>query len=623
MTDPSSADRPILAHFSCDHCRRQKFKCSREIPKCSVCKPWPGSCVYSRDNPPMGPHSNTGPSIANSQANPQITPESIETRLERIERAIEQLAGSVNKIVGTVGSANLSDSTSTFSQILGSSVLLKKTRGGIETTTDTPGFRVPSRRTGYYLISQFLEHSELGEAFFCMPSDEILRQVVFDPENVPRKAWVVYFNHTMLALLSNEESYKHEEAESFRQNVRLALNDSSIFLEPHEANVQALTFLAMHGEDYATPRPSWIMMGHACRQAEVLNLHRPAYHDPGSQQRNLSLFWLLFMFDKSSSLAFGCSPLLPTAYYGNVPFPDFDYLLKFQPHNSSVFGSHANTHTSTFGAHLLTQSFKMSKLTGRILDKRVSGGIFDDTEAIKIELDTWYQQTNQILSGALDAESYLINSDQRQEMTLGITCMKFHYLHVLIFLLKGNSEHKSLRLDSAREAISLLPAMVSNWGSVYNGVLWHLLYYPFIPFFVIFKNIVQDSDYLSPAVDNDLGLLSETVSYFANMSSKCRLLITVCSRLEQIATVFLHLAQAHTSNDSHHHEDVTVAAELEGIDIINYLEWLPADISTQWQHKEDEPMADMGIAESRALDDQKRMLDCTFDWFAWDAYYAG
>ncbi|KNB17274.1 hypothetical protein FOXG_21897 [Fusarium oxysporum f. sp. lycopersici 4287] len=33
--------------FECDYCKQKKFRCSKEFPKCSACKPWPGPCNYS------------------------------------------------------------------------------------------------------------------------------------------------------------------------------------------------------------------------------------------------------------------------------------------------------------------------------------------------------------------------------------------------------------------------------------------------------------------------------------------------------------------------------------------------------------------------------------------------
>lgn len=72
----------------------------------------------------------------------------------------------------------------------------------------------------------------------------------------------------------------------------------------------------------------------------------------------------------------------------------------------------------------------------------------------------------------MEAEADGTNAAQRKEMSLGLRSFKFQYLHLLIILLKYDVNHAALRIASAREALLLLPDMVSNWGSVYNGIVW-------------------------------------------------------------------------------------------------------------------------------------------------------
>lgn len=72
----------------------------------------------------------------------------------------------------------------------------------------------------------------------------------------------------------------------------------------------------------------------------------------------------------------------------------------------------------------------------------------------------------------MENERSSADANQIREMNLGINSNKFQYLHILILLLKGD-QCSDLRLSCAREAISLLPFLVSNWGSVYNGVIWY------------------------------------------------------------------------------------------------------------------------------------------------------
>lgn len=85
-----------------------------------------------------------------------------------------------------------------------------------------------------------------------------------------------------------------------------------------------------------------------------------------------------------------------------------------------------------------------------------------------------YTNRLQELSSAISAEASRTTAAQQREMRLGIQSFKFQYLQLLIVLLRGDAAHAALRIASAREALSMLPEIVSNWGSVYNGVVWYV-----------------------------------------------------------------------------------------------------------------------------------------------------
>lgn len=236
----------------------------------------------------------------------------------------------------------------------------------------------------------------MGELFFMVPSHDIIRQVVFDPENVVQKAWVVCFNYMILSIISTENDQSNE-AEKFRRNTQLALNDSSIFLEPSEVNIQALVLLAIHGEDFASPNLSWMLVGHACRQAEALELHAAEDNDIDVRQRKLCLFWILFAIDKSCALAFGRSVFLPAALYSNVPMPDHRYLFKFHPHDSpAISGSRSNIQTSAFGAQFFSSLIEVAKLTGYIVNLLAYGESSQTKDELKSKLEAWYSHTNKV-----------------------------------------------------------------------------------------------------------------------------------------------------------------------------------------------------------------------------------
>ncbi|KAJ5623059.1 hypothetical protein N7490_011664 [Penicillium lividum] len=508
-------------------------------------------------------------------------------------------------------------------------------------------FHIPSRSVGYALLSKFLEISRLGEPFFCFPSDEILRQVVFEPEKVREKAWIVSFNYVLLAAISTQLD-EHEE--KLRKNFQLALNDSQIFLEPSLANVQTLVLLAVHGEDFAAPNISWMLLSHACRQAEALGLHVRKSRDQFDEwQHKLCLFWMLFTLDKSCALAFGRPAFLPFSLYRHLPLPDEIFMRKFSPHDTEGLGDQRpKSHNSDFGALMFKNTIELAKLTSDVLDVLGVGNSDKSKDKTRSKLEDWFSKTNMTLTHALENERGSTDTNQIHEMELGINSAKFQYLHILTLLLKGDVS-SNLRLSCAREAIALLPSLVSNWGSVYNGVVWQLLYYPFAPFLVIFENIVHRPSQ-SQKHENDLDLLAITVNYFAEMRPQMRLLAGLCSKLQHTATVFLQLAQSYIRHcysikpkqytvllsqqpkSSRPDEQATqpwddlIDIALDDQELINYLSCLPVDMNPTSRILETELHVPQSHRPDRAENmsptySQQPMSDFTFGWFLWDDYY--
>lgn len=236
---------------------------------------------------------------------------------------------------------------------------------------------------------------QLAEVLFITPSEEILLSAIFNPATVPQRAWVVYINFILLSLLQHDVS-QADIVENLKKNTNLALNDFRIFLEPSETNIQALMLLGCHGEQYASPNLSWMLVGHACRQAQAVGLHSLKSDAYEQRQRRLALFWSLFSVDKSCSLAFGRPMLLPTAIYEYVPLPDFQYLLKYHPHRKEPVQTENGPIASTFGAHFFIQGMKLAKLTGAVLDFLANPGNLTSYQSLTAQLQSWDSVTNEV-----------------------------------------------------------------------------------------------------------------------------------------------------------------------------------------------------------------------------------
>lgn len=220
----------------------------------------------------------------------------------------------------------------------------------------------------------------------------MLRQIIFEPHNVREKAWVVFFNYILLSDMSAAEN---EKEDAFRHNAQLALNDCRIFIEPRLSNIQALVLLAFHGEDFAAPNVSWMLLSHACRQSEALGLHVRGNHDTIEKyQHKLSLFWLLYTIDKSCALAFGRPAFLPTALYRDVPLPEERFISEFNPHHEQ--GEHAPRKDAGYGPAFFKATFELSHLTGDILHVLAMTSPGQERNAVRSRLNTWFDQTSAV-----------------------------------------------------------------------------------------------------------------------------------------------------------------------------------------------------------------------------------
>ncbi|KAJ3484608.1 hypothetical protein NLG97_g7017 [Lecanicillium saksenae] len=656
------ASEPARMRYACDYCKEKKI--NRELPKCAACRPWPSDCLYSRvvKHPRSDASRGLGTKWLNQPLRKAPTanaPNDVNGRLDRIEAAIQRLTDAIIQVQvqaaappETEISSNHSDkfrrsvsplrttaasseptstplslndasrqllqlleaTTATTEQITASQTLndlsraintveLREPGPGGEHAHATGGFFVPAKAVGYTLMGKFLQTMELASVMSIQPSDDLLSQVTFQPQYISQSAWIVIINFIYYIICSNDLELS-SMADSFRNNVRIALDDAAIYLLPSDVSIQALLLLATHGDEFACPNLSWMLIGHACRQAQALELHKPRQAERSMQQRQLCLFWALFMVDKSCSIAFGRPCFLSIEVYANVELPSEEYLQEYRPH----LGPSELTRQSTFGGHFFAQSILLAKINGEILDQTIAQRNNEPENKLQIRLDTCHQNCQKLLHDALNAELPECTLKQIEEMKLGIKTTQFQYINSSILLKQHQKSEASACLSLAREALSLLPDLVSNWTQVYNGPTWQLLYYPFTPFLIVFRQLTAVRD--NATREMDLSLLRTTVSYFESMVTQVKALADIASKLAATAGAFTKLAESigkqqplsklEYADGSSSAFTNTGAIALDGISIDDLLGFIPG-----------EPQESSG---------RKRTFDTAFDWFSWESY---
>ncbi|KAH8677966.1 hypothetical protein BX600DRAFT_141102 [Xylariales sp. PMI_506] len=508
---------------------------------------------------------------------------------------------------------------------------------------------------------------------FTLPTEEVLHQTIFDPNSVVESSWIVYVNYILLALAADRKA-PPLAIQAFRSNVQLALCDSKIFLLPSTPNIQSLMLLATHGEEFATPNMSWMMLGHACHQAQALNLPVSRSEAYEERQRVLCAFWSLFIVEKSCSMAFGRPIFLATSLYRSVPKPDREYLeMRYCPHNPALLPmSHGN---NIFAPEFYHCTLEFALLTGSISEASSYPGQIDRLDVLRDSLHEWHTRTQLSLKQAMADELYSGTGIQLHEMEIGIKSMEFQYLHLLIVSASSQAQHSERRITWARKAIKLLPDLVSNSTQVYNGIVWQILYYPFTPFLVLLSHILQSPT--TPDIDRDVERLALTVQYFRNMRTQLSGLARIAGQLADTAEALHRLARHQAADRRRGSDDHTIPAAVEARSTnVNNIEdsptqppvlapdallsWLPESIAVDLRGVaantrsavlpsagpghlsvscDDDATAaseaqawmtmgtmrvgdyEFGITGGNSSRDTKRPFDSMFDWFSWDAYY--
>ncbi|KAF1990516.1 hypothetical protein K402DRAFT_401334 [Aulographum hederae CBS 113979] len=174
------------------------------------------------------------------------------------------------------------------------------------------------------------------------------------------------------------------------------------------------------------------------------------------------------------SLAFGRPAMLPAPYCQGVPLPDLGGRADYSPHVGRLDSEPQQTQPGIFGAIHFLQAVLLSIVTGKIL----------------------------------------------------------HFLNSM----------DSMDAGAVRNEKDDLLSELKQWHgetmTVYNGVIWQLLYYPFNAFFVLFSNVIHEP--LSKSCDHDIQLLHSTVSYYTAMSSGNE---HFAEKLKPIAHSFASLAE--------------------------------------------------------------------------------
>ncbi|KAK4178513.1 hypothetical protein QBC36DRAFT_385912 [Triangularia setosa] len=702
-----------FARYACESCKKRKTKCSRELPKCAACKPWPGPCSYAR----QFPDSAAASSSAMLEPANIFGSSSLPDRLDRIEATLQTLTAAVTKLLAASEAkseqpqpkpesnptpkppdepdkpsppkptatiappaiSSLDEANAHLGSLLPShdhadhSLALQNLTDLTNTLTsfrldmsldlgphDSREYITPGPETGSLIISKFTPLTLFASPFFTPPSPSLLSSILFSPSSVP-PGWVIYTNYFLLSSPITASLFP-SCVPHWRHNVRLALQNASLYLHPSKVNIAAFTMLSFHGEDFAaSPNTSWMLCSHLCRQAQALKLWEGNGGDGGEEerQRDLTLFWAIYNMEKCCALTFGrtqAGPLLEGVDIEKVEMPRREWFRSFKPHLHDVESDEVRGVDTEFGGYVFLRNVELAKLTERVLGYLGKGEREEkEREGLKKQLGDWFKETDETFSRGIDKEKGAYNSVRKEKVMrlFGFT-VKFRYLHIVIILTRDSPGDEGLRVESARRAIEILPMTVGGWDPVYNGVIWHLLYYPFTPFFVVFGHIVTNPR--AATAQSDLRLLETVVEYITALQPLLTLLRDLTAKLQKTAEIFLRLARRHVNEaagclplplnstvqgdiqmpafpqdqdqaEQLHHQQEAIPNyqdfSLDGIDIDRFLSWVPQPMGFPGDIDFGAADGTTGAGEEQQQNrGTKRPFEATFDWFSWENYYA-
>lgn len=240
-------------------------------------------------------------------------------------------------------------------------------------------------------METFVKVSRKGRPIFTPIPPAILHDIRCNPEAVNEKAYMVIVYGILLTEACLDGSYDKTTISKLRWNLRLAMDDAKLLLEPSDINIQALILLACHVQEVSTPSFCWMMISTACRMLQTLGVNSRSL-DPETRDRRLMLFWMLNGLDKSLALISGRSPTFVRAMFSKVPTIELQKMLVYQPHMSGE--ERGEGFKSMFGAHIMRQMHLLSVVLSDIWVCLFENG--SEFDQVRKKLDEWWQQSSSV-----------------------------------------------------------------------------------------------------------------------------------------------------------------------------------------------------------------------------------
>ncbi|KAK9459999.1 uncharacterized protein V1516DRAFT_686742 [Lipomyces oligophaga] len=399
-----------------------------------------------------------------------------------------------------------------------------------------------------------------------------LKKDLYDPHAPNRLQIVACASYMMISSLTNFEYQPQpgdeELVEMLTKNVWQVLKDPNILVTATFLNTLTLLFCALCAKFILHPGLTYMLLTHAGRHAITLGLHRKNafYFTRGltaaevNEQR--SVFWLIYIFEKTLALTFGRTSCLPSydmdieeeMFPETIPFEDIlvDKYTKQDMAKRRVAGYswskmllrfsriYDEIYIRLYSSNALKQSVKERRLAIKEIEEMLQEMTpkIDGWLAKIQELQLITESTPPAVRDVTVLALFLFNICRTMIHRVGKTCM-FRPVDEESdesYTAEERQRSEELVLESSRNAIRLVADLVKRQDPHRNTreiISWCLVHQPFAPFFELFTNVIRTGD------RGDLELLQSTTSLLKKLDGP----FDCTSKLYQVADLFSRSAK--------------------------------------------------------------------------------
>ncbi|KAH7008472.1 hypothetical protein EDB80DRAFT_716630 [Ilyonectria destructans] len=300
---------------------------------------------------------------------------------------------------------------------------------------------------------------------------------------------------------SKPEGKEREENLSYatmcRVNLETALSNLPLHLPANSSMIRALILGAYHSIEISKPSLSWTLTSKASELCQTLGYHRASSMKndrSGDSDRKQYLFWSMYFMDKSLSLRLGRASTIQD-WDVSIPIPSMDdtYITPLSGFFSNWIKTarcQGNIYEKLYSPESVTQP-------AHVRTARVQA-IAKELEDIRIQTahvsDEWLRKTHQSIGGAM--VQFISLSDD--VLRLSLLTLTYRASPVpegsrTIFVPECTDAARAT-LQRHQECMACVGNTDADALYFPSYVHWTLMFAPFIPFIVLFCQVIETQD---------------------------------------------------------------------------------------------------------------------------------